>query len=64
MNRRIPALAAAVAVAALSLTACDTGPECLDYKTQVVPHTTFVNGKAVSGTSVVTTCVRYAEDDE
>jgi uncharacterized Ntn-hydrolase superfamily protein len=64
-GRKAPALmAATLAVAGLSLTACDTGPECLDYSTQVVPHTTVVNGKVVSGTSVVTTCVRYAEDDK
>ncbi|MFE0447373.1 hypothetical protein [Streptomyces fungicidicus] len=43
------------------LTGCDDGPECLDYDTQVVPTTTFVNGKVVTGTTVVTTCTRYAE---
>jgi uncharacterized Ntn-hydrolase superfamily protein len=45
----------------LGLSACESGPECLDYTTQVIPHTTIVNGKLVSGTSIVTTCVKYAE---
>ncbi|MFF7408676.1 hypothetical protein [Streptomyces lydicus] len=60
MNRRIVTVML-VGVSALSLSACDSGPECLDYTTQVVPHTTFINGKAVFGTSLVTTCVKYAE---
>ncbi|MFE4721957.1 hypothetical protein ACFRLW_37270 [Streptomyces sp. NPDC056728] len=63
-GRKSAAMVAATATTAgiLALTACDPGPECLDYSTQVVPHTTIVKGKVVSGTSVVTTCVRYAED--
>jgi hypothetical protein len=35
----------------------------LDYDTQVVSTTTIVNGKVVPGTSVVTICTRY-EDEE
>lgn len=65
---RVTALAAAslslTAAACLSLTACDTGPECLDYDTQIVPSTTVVNGKVVAGTTAVSTCVRYAEDEK
>jgi hypothetical protein len=53
--------AALVALLLQILTGCDSGPECLDYDTQVVPTTTFVNGKVVHGTTVVTTCTRYAE---
>lgn len=62
-GRQAAAMVAASA-AVMLLSACDTGPECLDYTTQVVPHTTVVNGKVVTGTSVVTTCVRYAKDDK
>jgi hypothetical protein len=49
---------------ALLLTGCEDGPECLDHHTQVVPHTTIVGGKLVSGTSIVTTCVKYADEGE
>ncbi|MFE1425375.1 hypothetical protein ACFW6C_07385 [Streptomyces fungicidicus] len=58
---RQAAAASAMFAGLLALTGCDDGPECLDYDTQVVPTTTFVNGKVVTGTTVVTTCTRYAE---
>jgi hypothetical protein len=50
------------AVGALALTACDPGPKCLDYSTQVVSTTTIVNGKVVPGTSIVTVCTRYEDE--
>jgi type IV secretory pathway VirB2 component (pilin) len=63
-NARAVALAGVAAMGALLLTGCEDGPECLDYHTQVVPHTTIVGGKLVSGTSIVTTCVQYADEGE
>jgi hypothetical protein len=62
--KRVAVAVAGVALVAALATACEDGPECLDYTTQVVPHTTIVNGKLVSGTSIVTTCVKYADEGE
>ncbi|MCF3174766.1 hypothetical protein IPZ61_15720 [Streptomyces sioyaensis] len=55
-------LASLAAMSVLGLTGCDAGPECLHYTTQVVPHTTFVNGKVVTGTSIMTVCTEYAKE--
>jgi hypothetical protein len=52
------------AAGVLALSACDTGPKCLDYDTQVVSTTTIVNGKVVPGTSIVTVCTKYADEGE
>ncbi|MFE6159836.1 hypothetical protein ACFQ7F_13095 [Streptomyces sp. NPDC056486] len=59
-GRKAAAVTAAVGVALLGLTACDTGPECVDYSTTMHTTTTIVNGKPVVSTAPVTVCVKYA----
>lgn len=61
MNKTTAALAATAAAAVLTLTGCDTGPECAEYQTQTHLATHFVNGKAVTGMVTTTVCVRYKE---
>lgn len=61
MNKTAAALAATAAAAVLTLTGCDTGPECAQYSTQTHVVTHFVNGKAVTGLVTSTVCVRYEE---
>jgi hypothetical protein len=61
-NARAMMLAGLAAMGALSLTGCEDGPECLDYTTQLVPYTTFVSGKVVTGTHIVTVCTEYAKE--
>ncbi|QAY26966.1 hypothetical protein SEA_SHAWTY_42 [Streptomyces phage Shawty] len=61
MKKRV-AVAAVVAVAALGLTGCDDGPECVDSHTTVTLIPVF-NGKTttlVPTTQVV--CDRYADE--
>jgi hypothetical protein len=60
---RLGILVVFVALWTVLLTGCDGGPRCLDYDTQVVSTTTIVNGKVVPGTSVVTICTRYADEE-
>lgn len=59
---RVTALAVVLAAASLSLTACDTGPECLDYETHMATTTTVVNGKVRTGTGMVSYCAEYAPE--
>lgn len=56
-----------LALISLTLTGCDTGPDCAEWKTEarLVTVTTLIGGKAttVSQVQPVTTCVRHEEGE-
>lgn len=64
MKRTVPLAAAVLAVAAMSLTACDPGPACADWQTQTVTGSHIVNGRVTPYVHTAQVCTRYEEGDK
>ena len=61
--KRTLAATVLVVTGVVGASACDPGPECVDYSTTLHTTTTIVNGKPVVSTVPVMVCMRYADPE-